>query len=375
MTAVVTGCGQDTASGSTVDVAALQPGNFRTSPRSVEEVRKPANIDALEALRLAEFVPLVMETQPKLVYGRRAHQKLIFTPLSPPRFTDTFTADVPGFIAGWETNGQRREDELHGRAVKLTILRYAMPDQAAHAANYLADHYVRGKYPPKGPIAIPGYPAAKAYIGQYDSVIAHLAQGEYMVRIDVGPGVDLPPDPTQLAGIAQAVMDRLFEQLAGYRPTPADELGDLRSENEDIIRYTLPAGDDGIEVAIGPDIDLHLSERPDLARRAYEDAGVDLVSLSEGGDADVGVYRTSDAAAADRLKAFFISRLEPELKTVDAPPGLPAAHCVENPEETQTLACYFTNGRYAVYIQEATQIQELHQLTAAQYLLLEKAPQ
>jgi hypothetical protein len=49
---------------------------------------------------------------------------------------------------------------------------------------------------------------------------------------------------------------------------------------------------------------------------------------------------------------------------------MPGAHCTENPEETGSLRCVFTNGRYAVLVDGADQIQELHQKTAAQYLLL-----
>ncbi|WP_280423034.1 DUF7373 family lipoprotein [Nocardia carnea] len=373
-TAVTTGCGQETETAPVVDVSALQPGNYRTSPRTAEEVRKPENIDAQEALRLAKFVPLIMETEPKLVFGRIINQQNLFTQLNPPQFTENFTVDAPGFVVGWETRGQRREDELHGRAVTLTVLRYSTPDQATHAANYLADHYLNGKYPPKGPISIPDYPSARAYLGQYDRIYAWIGRGEYLVEIEVGPGVDIPPDPVPLTKTAKAVLDKQFTRLEGYRPTPAEQLDELPVENEEIIRFTLPAGEKVPEVAIGPDVALHLTERPDLTKRAFEDAGVDLLSLA-GGNAGATIYRTSDSAAADRLKAFFISQLAPELHPVEAPPGLPSAHCVEDPEETQSLACYFTNGRYSAYIKDATQIQELHQKTAAQYLLLNEAPQ
>ncbi|MFD4405855.1 hypothetical protein ACFWPH_24160 [Nocardia sp. NPDC058499] len=374
VTAVTAGCGQETETGAVVDISALQPGNYRTTPREAEEVRKPENIDAQEALRLAKFVPLIMETEPKLVFGRIINQQNLFTQLNPPQFTQNLTTDVPGFVVGWETRGQRREDELHGRAVTLRVLRYSTPDQATHAANYLSDQYLNGRYPPKGPTAIPDYPGARAYIGQYDRIYAWTTQGEYMVAIEVGPGVDIPPDPAPLANTAKSVLDKQFASLEGYQPTPVDELDELPIDNEEIIRYTLPGGEGVPEVAIGPDVALHLTERPDLTKRAYEDAGVDLLSLA-GGDAGTTVYRTSDSAAADRLKAFFISQLEPELDPVEAPPGLPSAHCVENPEETQSLACYFTNGRYAAYIKDAIQIQELHQKTSAQYLLLNEAPQ
>jgi hypothetical protein len=50
---------------------------------------------------------------------------------------------------------------------------------------------------------------------------------------------------------------------------------------------------------------------------------------------------------------------------------MPGAHCTENPEETGSLRCVFTNGRYTVLVDGADQIQELHQKTAAQYLLLD----
>ncbi len=363
---VAAGCGHDTGNRAAVDTSALQPGNYRTLPRTAAEVRTPENVDIQEALRLAEFVPLIMDTDPRLVFGRVRYQRKMYTQLDPPELTDNFSVEVPGFRVGWETSGQRRAEQTLGRAVELTVLRFAEPAQAAHAAKYLSDRALTGRYPPVATIAIPGYAEAFGQVGQHDSVSTWAAHGEYLVKTFIGPGVDIPPDHTVLAELTRAVLDRQFERLREYRPTSPEKLPELPVDTDEILRHALPAEEGESEAVMSPAVALHFSERPDLTKRAIEDAQVDLVMRGE-----TEIYRASDAAAAERFAAYLDSRLDPAYEIIDTPPGMPGAHCTENPEETGSFRCVFTNGRYTVLVDGADQIQELHQKTAAQYLLLD----
>ncbi|MEU2136593.1 DUF7373 family lipoprotein [Nocardia rhamnosiphila] len=368
-TVLAAGCGPG-ANGAdpAVDVAALQTGNYRTTPRSPEEVRTSANIDIQEALRLGEHVALIMETGPKLVFTRIAHQQRIFTRTDPPRIVDNFSAAAPGFIAGWETIGQRREDELHGRSVDLTVMRFSTPESAAQAARALADGLWHSRYPPVGTIPIPGYTDAFGQARAHGAVSAAVARNEFVLWTYIGGGVDIPPDQTALTGLAAEVFDTQFERLRNYEPTPEAELADLPVDRDGLLSYTLPAPDGTAEAVMSANTALHLLQRPDLTKRAFDDARVDLVVHGE-----PEIYRAGDEPAADRLHAYFVDRLEPEYRAVDNPPGMPEAHCAEDPDSTGSLKCLFTAGRYSV-IMNGTQIQDLHQKVSAQYKLLEQVP-
>ncbi|WP_328390976.1 DUF7373 family lipoprotein [Nocardia sp. NBC_00416] len=359
--------GEENAGEPGIDVAALQTGNYRTTPRTPEQLRTPANIDIQEALRLGEHVPLIMDTSPTLVFTRVKYQKKHFTRFDPPDLVPDFATAATGFVAGWETIGQRREDELQGRAVDLTVMRFATPAQASGAAKALADGIWHSRYPPVGTIPIPGYADAYGQARQYGAISAAAARDEFVLWAYIGAGVDIPPNPADLTGLAAEVFDSQFASLRDYAPTPEAELADLPVDRDGILTYALPPSDGVAEAVMSPRTALHLIQRPDLTGRAFEDARVDLVVHGE-----TEIYRAGDARAADRLHAYFVSQLGSEYRPVDNPPGLPDAHCVDDPDTTASLKCLFTVGRYSVIV-AGTQIQDLHQRVSAQYKLLDLA--
>lgn len=363
------GCGDDPGA-SAVDLGALQPGNYRTTPRSTDEVRTPANLDIQEALRLGASIPLVMESNPRLVFNRVEAARKAITQMHPPSYTSfDFSSSVPGFIAGWETVGQRRESSVLGRTVELTTLRFAEPQQASYAAKFLSDANLRGKYPPAGTIGIPGYPSAFGQITESGAISAWVPNGIFMTKAWVGAGLDLPPNPAGLAEFLKSLLDKQFASLQDYEPTPPDKLDELPVDKDGLLRYALVDSVPIAEAVVTPDVALNFLQRPDLVKRAFEDARVDLAVHGT-----TRIYRTNDAAAADRLKAFFSSQLDSAIEPVDSPPGLPSAQCTAIPAETGSHSCVFTSGRYTVVIDGSNQIQDLHQRVAAQYLLLEQAP-
>lgn len=363
-------CGDNSDGAPEVDTSTLQPGNYRTTPRSPEEIRTPENIDIQEALRLGAFVPMIMETNPRLVFNRVNSVGKVFTRMHPPTSNSyDFTADLPGFIAGWETVGQRREESTQGRTVELTVLRFAEPQQAEYAAKFVSDAALRGNNPPVGPVAVPGHPTAIGQVGEYGSISVWLAHGPYVLKAWVGSGVDIPPDAATLAELTKAVFDKQISALQGFEPTPPDQLDDLPVDRDGLLQYTLTGAEPAAESAMGPEVALNFQQRPDLAERAFEDAGVDQVVHGA-----TQIYRARDPDAAVRLEAYFVTQLAPELQPVDSPPGLPAAHCTDDPESTGSLSCIFTVDRFTVIIEDSSQIQDLHQQVAAQYLLLDQAP-
>ena len=370
-TIVLAGCGVGTGDGAEdpgVDVAALRTGNYRTTPRTPEELRTPANIDIQAALRLGEHVPLIMETVPKFVFNRVNNQKKMFTRLDPPKIIDNFSTVAPGFVAGFETVGQRREDELQGRSVVLTVLQFSTSGHATGAAKALADGVWHSRYPPMGTLPIPGYPGAYGQARAYGAVSAAAARNEFVLWAYLGGGVDIPPNQGELAGLACQVFDAQFDRLEDYEPTPEPEISESPVDRDGILSFALPTTDGVAEAVMSASTALHLLQRPDLTQRAFEDARVDLVVQGE-----TEIYRAGDEQAADRVIAYFITQLDPEYRIVDSPPGMPDAHCVEDPKTTGSLKCLFTVGRYAAIV-AGTQLQDLHQKVSAQYTLLDLAP-
>ncbi|MGW5385256.1 DUF7373 family lipoprotein [Nocardia sp. NPDC003963] len=370
VTAVATGCGigHSGTEGAGVDLAALQTGNYPTTPRTPEELRTPATVAIQVALRLGEHVPLILETSPKLVFNRVEHQRKYFTRLDPPKIVDNFSTLAPGFVAGWETTGQRRADELQGRSVDLVVLQFSTPKQATDAARALTDALWHSRYPPLGTLPIPGYPDAYGQTREYGAISAAAARDRFVLWTYIGGGVDIPPNRNELAVLAGKVFDTQFDHLRDYEPPAESETAELPVDRDGILEYALPPSDGAAEGVMSADTALHLLQRPDLTKRAFDDARVDLVV-----DSETQIYRAGDDAAAERLLAYFAAQLDPEEKPVDSPPGLPGAHCVENPETTGSLKCLFTVGRYTAIV-AGTQIQDLHQKVAAQYTLLDLAP-
>lgn len=366
---VAASCGTDDAKIPEVDTSALRPGNYRTVPRSIEEIRTPLNIAVLEAVRLGRVVPPVSGVDPQLVFVHHTSAGSYYAAEHPPSEYDegvgiaNFSTAIPGLVAGWSVNGQRREKTTLGRNASITLLRFTDAARAEHAARILAtsprNKLVRA-------IEIPGHPRARGHVTEYNSVMTWTPHDAYLIYTYVGAGVDIPPDQRPLAELTKRLLDTQLENLRGYTPTPPAELAGLPVDVDGMLARTLPPTDKGTaEAVITPAMARQLVGRTDLTGRAFDDAGVDLVVRAE-----PWIYRTEDVSAAQRLQAHFVSRLDPEYRIVESPPGMPRAYCAEHSEQTATLQCIFTNDRYTVVL-GGQQLQDLHQKAAAQYLLLE----
>lgn len=369
---IAAGCGTGDTETPEVDTSALRPGNYRTVPRSAEEIRTPLNIAVLEPVRLGQIVPSVMGVDPHLVFVHHSSAGSYYTAQHPPAEYNegvgiaNFSTAIPGLVAGWSANGQRREKTTLGRNASITLLRFTDAAQAEHAAQVLAtnprNELVRA-------VEIPGHPRARGHVTEYNSVMTWTPHEEYLIYTYAGAGVDIPPDQRPLAELTKRLLDAQLENLRGYEPTPPAELAGLPVDVDGMLTRTLPPTDEGTaEAVITPAMARQLIGRTDLAGRAFDDAGVDLVVRAE-----PWIYRTEDASAADRLQAHFVSWLGPEYRIVESPPGMPRAHCVEHSERAASLQCLFTNDRYTVVL-DGQQLQDLHQRAAAQYLLLDDAP-
>ncbi|MGW4736709.1 DUF7373 family lipoprotein [Nocardia xishanensis] len=370
------GCGAESTA--RVDTAALNPGNYPTVPRDLSALRTGDSGAVRESIRLGSVVPLLMDLDSRLVHGRTNFAGHHYTARNPPyrgsgiSDLENFSEQAPGLVAGWHTGGSRRANRNFGLDVSIALLRFTTPEQATHAMHVLADEGIE-KYPPKQPLEIPGYSTGRTYLSAYDSVQSWTARGDYLLWTYISDGLATPPDRSPLLAFAKKLFDRQFELLDGFTPTPVEKLAD--TPVDDLLARTLAAERQGtLEDVTGVytvPAALHLESRPDLTRRALEDAGVDLIAY-----AGSRVYRAVDTTGAARLTAALATQVPPSYDPVDSPPGLPDARCFrEDPGPPQSARiilehrCYFSYDRYIAEV-TANQPQDLAQRASAQYLLL-----
>ncbi|MEV0252201.1 hypothetical protein AB0H76_36835 [Nocardia sp. NPDC050712] len=361
------GCGGSESSDS-ADPAKLDAGNYPTAPRAVDKERTAETGAIQEAIELGSFVPLITDLDSRLVHGRIGVSGRI-TPQHPPVTwvtpADNFTELVPGLVAGWRTAGSRRAESRLGLNVELALLRFTTPELAAGAARVLAAEAHR-KYPPKGPLEIPGYPG-QTFLSHYDAVETWFPRGDFLVQLYVGNPLATPPDSAPLLDFAKRTLDKQFDLLRGYTPTAPDKLAEVPVDPEGLLARTLPTTNPGTyedRTGVYPiAAELHLRSRPDLMQRAYADAGVDLIAT-----AGSQVYRTGGPAAAERLMAALTTDYPTTHYPYDSPPGLPEAKCYKSRTRSQ-FVCYLTYAHLVAEV-EADQPQDMNQKMAAQYKLL-----
>ncbi|MEV6273860.1 hypothetical protein [Nocardia sp. NPDC051832] len=365
--ATACGSGNDGAPNS-ADPAKLDAGNYPTSPRDLEKERTAETGAWQEAIKLGSFVPLMSDLDSRLVHGHSGVSGRITAQHPPVTWVtpaDKFSEFVPGLVAGWRTAGSRRENSQLGLNAELALLRFANAELAANAARVLAEE-THKKYPPKGPLEIAGYPG-HTFLSQYDGVETWFPRGDFVVKLYVGNPLATPPDPAPLLDFAKRALDKQFELLQGYTPTAADKLPEIPLDPAGILARTLPSTRPGTYedlTGVYPiAADLHLRNRPDLMKRAYDDARVDLIAT-----AGSQVYRAGDPAAAERLLAALTNGITTTHYPYDSPPGLPEAKCYKA-KSGSGFVCYLTYTHLLAEV-EAGQPEDMNQKMAAQYKLL-----
>ena len=374
--AVTSGCdGSEPTAPPAVDISKLDSGNYPTTPHTIEQSEEQGTIQ--EAIALAEHVPLIMDVDSRMVFNQVKGSNRAFTQRHPPPAfsgvgkAEDYLGPVPGLVVGFSAYGRRRQEFALGTNVELGVLRFSNSDQATAALNYLAAEENQ-EYPAKATMAIPGYPTARAEVSELDSLRTWLTRGEYLVRVWDNNPLATPPDPAPLADLTKRILDKQFEMLNDYHPTPRDKLSEVPVDVDGLLARTLPskAAVDWTPGVYAPHAALHLHSRPDLTSRLFSDSKVDVYA-----EDDSGVYRTADSAAAARLIAGFVDQATDSFAVIDPPPGLPDAKCLKKLDDpvvvdsSATYQCYLAFDRYVGHVGSA-QPQDLYQQAAAQYRLL-----
>lgn len=277
------------------------------------------------------------------------------------------------------TNGSLR------RAKKLiiSVLRFPTEDAGRRAAEEFDN--ITNSDPGRHPIAIDGHPDARASSADDLKAVSFISHGPYVILTNTG----LPtPDPAILAGNTKKAIELQIAKLDQQQSTPLDDILDLPQDPDGIMRRAAPTAKDYSDpLTIGysadaefgpyhPDGALHFMRDPIAVRKAFDEAGVDLIGRRVG-----VVYRTRDVAAALRLQKA-LSKTAKNDEAIDPPPGLTGTRCVQydykDPNRRYNAQCALVYNRYVatvffLIIGEGKGRQALYERAAAQYSILAKS--
>ncbi|MEV0293280.1 hypothetical protein [Nocardia sp. NPDC050710] len=368
-----------------IDISALDSGNYPTTPIDIEKARTVDSGAIRESIAIGAAMPLLMDIDNRFIYNSRSASSRMVTPAVPPDFyiatgidTKEFNAIVPGVVAGWYTFGQRREDMSIGRSAELYAVRFTNVDTASAASRILGDRTTGTDY------RLPDYPGAISRVRDkidYRSATMNswLAHGDMLLHLRIEDPLSVPFDPVPLAELTKRAFDKQIDMLKNYTPTPLDKIAaqpldvdGLLSRVPTFAKEHLPVNGANPWGVYPLRSTVHSESHPDIARAAYEDAGMDYLVVGE----KVIIYRTRDSSSTTRLTAAMQEQVADKetYKKTDSPPNFPSAQCFEVKPGVSSAyqyhpVCWFSIDRHVAQV-HGRNVQDVHQRTAAQYKLL-----
>ncbi|MEV0684099.1 hypothetical protein AB0I35_09555 [Nocardia sp. NPDC050378] len=373
-----------------VDLASLKTGAQITEPTEFKE-RFPSStserIRLIEGRRLLNVLVPPMDFQPsatELGYTRifANPEAMSKTGGIPAQYNQAIaTNNLVVGVSASRTNGSVRTPE----SALIGILQFATEQDAKNAAAAMFQVTMSGATP-RHPASIPDYPNANASSADDASVNAFQQHGPFVVTTAV---LQSTPDLTGLAGKIKQALDKQLPALDQFKIVAPDDLMDLPRDQDGIVRRTMgksPAGDpygmsfyDEDSGTFLPSGILHYERDPATARKAFEEAGVDLI-----GRRYSTVYRARDVEAAFKLQTALAKPGKDDAE-LDSPPGIADARCLRLGEADKNRnyngICVLVYDRYVAVVMSLTSVSKsslqsdpvLHERTAAQYVILKKS--
>jgi hypothetical protein len=363
---------------SSVDIAALDVGNYPTKPKEFGNATSLREGRIREAQRLAEFVALPYEIDPALKFPTPAASVVIDSKGYSQLARDNFDVDAKDMVTGYLAGGGTVEDNSSGYDLHNIVFLFPDEAKAAKAATDLehSDFVVNSA---NQPVPIPKYPTAHAHWQPTkQSIGSWYAYKQFVIVTWVFDYGHIYANTTDL-GALQATVEKsiavMAPKLDKFVPTPADKLATLALDEDGLLGHALQSSEEtkrpdspGVYRGHGG---LHLQTDAESAAAIFDDAGVDLSAFNDG-----GLYRTRDAAAAVKFQTESIEGLLENYDKVDAPPTLAdRAQCVAPKPDAPKFGqhsgyvCIVTYGQFVGEV-VARQKQDAYQKIAAQYALL-----
>lgn len=384
-------CGSGDGSGASepeVDLATLDVGSLPTQPVTYDRVTSIEQAKAVEAMRLANTVPLPSEVIPEVTVPAQAASVVVRTFIdfssraiksrtnaAPAALNDA----APGFVVGFVSSG-KSDDEYPALSYEYDNLVMLFEDDAAASAAAQAlgrldfestagnERVELAKYP--GAIVHADSNPAKGVIRSW------YATGKFVIFTYVWDNLMAEAKTRDLGKLTTRV-ERALEvippALNAFQATPKDQLMNLTIDPDQILGRTLATtaldsaqlGTPGVFDAHGG---RHVVQGADSAE-LLERTGVDRVAWNGG-----YLFRARDADAAAEIVTEFSSTTR-LFKRAESPENLPNAQCrkYSGPGAGDIpYYCFVSHGRYAAQV-SALQLKDAQQRVAAQYAILVNA--
>ncbi|MEU6561105.1 DUF7373 family lipoprotein [Nocardia nova] len=380
------GCGSDDPSPApaaepTIDIATLDTGPYDTSPRDMGKPKNPGQAALMEAERLGNAMPLLVDIDPAFKYtGVFDTLAFIDAKTSVMKdFTDlsNFTEDAPDLISGFGVYGRNDSDNL-GIELVNTAMIFPTEQRATEVAAAL-ERRDFGRDPLSQAVALPRYPQAHAHWVQgKQAIYAWVPLGRLVIFATVFDQAKTwfhKTDLTDLVNRVTTSLDKVVPALSAFHPTPPDKLMDQPMDIDGMLGRTMvrPKEAQG-EWLNAPGAytgyaGVAFSSDPAETRRWFEENGVDRF-------ADYGnqLYRARDTAAAIKVRDELGDPAK-HMKRAAAPKNLPVAKCREYQGREKMAIRYYCSvyhGRYAAFA-AGEQLLDAQQRISAQYAILVKA--
>ncbi|MFE3795258.1 DUF7373 family lipoprotein [Nocardia tengchongensis] len=384
-------CGSDPESAApaepAIDLAKLDTGNLTTQPKPYDKAGNKDLGRAVQAERLANYLPLPAEMNPAVTKPAAAVNGAIrpFIDLGSGAMRvrtnakpDALRAAAPGFLSGYVTTGN--SDDLPGLAYEFANTVLIFTDEAAASAAAQALGQADFDAAPSERLHLDKYPSAFAYLDKsYDfnaGVRSWYATGRFVIFGYVWDDLmaeTKASDPAALLARVQLGLDAIPPALAKFPAVAPDQLTEQPVDLDGVLGRTLrTVADDQSERGIPGVYDRHggLQLFPgDDNAALFEKAGVDRVAFNGG-----YVFRARDGAGATAIVTER-GRTSRTFQPADSPANLPNAQCRKytGPEPLSVpYYCYVTHGRFAGEV-AASQLLDAQQRISAQYALFVNA--
>ncbi len=379
------GCGSDPSPAPvaepTIDTASLDVGPYDANPRDMGKPKNPGAAALMEAERLGNHMPLLIDIDPAFKYTGLLDTLVFIEPQSSVMkdFADFshFREDAPDMISGFGVYGRNDSDNLGIELVNAAMI-FPTEQRAAEAAAAL-ERRDFGHDPQTQAVAIPKYPQARAHwVPGKQAIDVWYPLGRLVVFSAVFDQAKQWFHKTDLPDLVNRVtrsLDKVVPSLSEYRPTPPDTLMDQPMDTDGMLGRTMvrPQAAHG-EWLNPPGVytgyaGIAFVSDPADTRRWFEANGVDRF-------ADYGnrVYRARDAAAALKVRDE-LGDTTKNFKAASAPKNLPIAKCREYKGRERTAIRYYcsvAHGRYTGFA-SGEQLLDAQQRISAQYAIFVKA--
>ncbi|MGA5462458.1 DUF7373 family lipoprotein [Mycobacterium sp. NPDC050041] len=355
----------------TVDLAALDVGNYPTKPAPLGTAGNPKVGSIVEAQRMANYVTGPWEVDPTLVLGY-IRQPMVLLPgqVSVPMLKEVNqAAERHQFVNGFFVSRRSKDDKtfLHN-----AVLRFPDPGAAlaatAEIARVAGEIQLPMQTSPATPMPIPGHPETVATSSTHNNgprawatVRSATPRGPY-VLLQQAQAVDVAATATLVA----RTLDLQGPLIDQFRATAPAEFADLQIDPTGLLAKTLPIATKDATLIQRTVYErrgaLHLQSDPVLSAATFDRAGMDLLAYAK-----TNLYQGRDEAGAQLMADAFVDELAATSTPADGVPNLPDSRCLAL--EQGGHFCYAVADRYLIEV-NAMQLADAHQRVSAQYAML-----